>query len=121
MLHPALCLSQLTVCIVGPPAPPRPQCGLSVSEGSTAEWKRKNQPDPPFLDGGDSFVLRSACASGKVAMVRYVLEKGVDVNHADPINGGTPLECGCASGNRDIVRLLVEAGASINTPARHCR
>jgi len=83
--------------------------GLCVRHGSSAAWKERNN-DPAT----DSFVLRSACESGNVELVKFVLSQECEVNMPDPVNGGTPLECACASGNLEIVKIVHEAGADIN-------
>eukprot|EP00038_Savillea_parva_P008391 m.176623 g.176623 ORF g.176623 m.176623 type:complete len:480 (-) comp14208_c0_seq1:271-1710(-) len=88
--------------------------GLCVTHGSSTAWKERHN-DPAT----DSFVLRSACESGNVDLVRFVLMEGCDANTPDPINGGTPLECACASGDLEIVKLVHRHGANINV-ARTC-
>jgi ankyrin repeat protein len=88
--------------------------GLCVQHGSSAAWKeRHNDPET------DSFVLRSACESGNLDLVKFVLSEGCDVNAPDPVNGGTPLECACASGDLGIVKLLHGHGARVSV-SRTC-
>eukprot|EP00040_Diaphanoeca_grandis_P030909 m.183747 g.183747 ORF g.183747 m.183747 type:complete len:485 (+) comp32166_c0_seq1:269-1723(+) len=90
--------------------------GLSVLSGSTPKWKEENEQG----QGPDSFVLRSACMSGKIGVVRYVLEHGNNVNIPDPSNGATPLECACSAGNLEIVEYLIQEGGLIKECVRTC-
>lgn len=91
--------------------------GLSLVHGSTEAWKLRQCSEVK----PDSFVLRSACESGNLELVEYVLtESKLCINIADPINGGTPLECACASGSLEVVQRVVAAGADINATPRHC-
>jgi ankyrin repeat protein len=46
-------------------------------------------------------------------MVRYLLEKGANVNAANKVDRFTPLQDACTAGNFEIVKLLVEKGANL--------
>ena len=51
--------------------------------------------------------LFSACKSGNVAIVKYLVELGADVNK-EKRNGETPLFNACIKGNKATVKYLVE-------------
>jgi len=54
--------------------------------------------------------LRHACCSGRLHIVKYLVEHGADINDAY-IDGSTPLVVACAFGFLNIARFLVEKGA----------
>ena len=65
--------------------------------------------------------LHIAAGSGKLDVVKYLIEKGADVN----IEGegefgiGTPLHIAARSGKLEVVKYLVEKGANINAKDNH--
>jgi ankyrin repeat protein len=67
----------------------------------------------PVLFGGA--LLAKAAASGKRAVIRFLIEElGANVHHVDA-NCGTPLFNACANAHLDAVRLLVnEFGATVD-------
>jgi ankyrin repeat protein/predicted small lipoprotein YifL len=64
-----------------------------------------------FSGGG---TLHSASYSGRLDVVRLLVEKGADKNIRNPYSGGTPLMAAASNGFFDIVRYLVEQGANVN-------
>jgi ankyrin repeat protein len=57
--------------------------------------------------------LNMASYVGKTDIVKYLLEKGADINTKDR-EGSTPLQNAAAKGHFDIVKLLVEKGSDVN-------
>ncbi|MFZ2268629.1 MAG: ankyrin repeat domain-containing protein [Azonexus sp.] len=57
--------------------------------------------------------LRTACFSGKVEIVRALIERGADVNAAGYDGPGMPLRLARRAGNSDIIRLLLASGATV--------
>ena len=55
--------------------------------------------------------LLSAAENGDEAMVRLLIEKGVDINH----NGGNALSAAVRGGNETIIRMLIDHGADITS------
>ena len=55
--------------------------------------------------------LNAACSKGDEAIVRLLLQQGVDIKAARGIDVATPLIVACSSGNESIVRLLLESEA----------
>jgi len=58
-------------------------------------------------------LLFCACINGNETIVKYLVQKGVDVNKENG-RGETPLFLACEKGNEQIVKYLVEHGANIN-------
>ncbi|MBP5427514.1 MAG: ankyrin repeat domain-containing protein [Clostridiales bacterium] len=56
--------------------------------------------------------LLCSCECSNTMLVKYLIEKGVDVNVES--GGDMPLMYACHYGNKDIVECLVEAGANVN-------
>ncbi|KAL6636217.1 ankyrin repeat-containing domain protein [Neocallimastix sp. 'constans'] len=62
--------------------------------------------------------LINACKSGKIGLVKYLIEHGADINK-EGINGETPFFYACSSGNENLVKYLIEKkGADINKENR---
>ena len=59
--------------------------------------------------------LNSAARVGGVAMIRYLVDHGADVNLHTPTNN-TPLTSAIKSFNPEVVKLLLEEGANPNLP-----
>src|SRR5262249_12671350 len=57
--------------------------------------------------------LADAAASGSVALVCLMLERGADVNEFDP-DYGTPLHSAAWRGHRAVARALIDAGARVD-------
>lgn len=64
------------------------------------------------VSGGGCWPLQSACESGDVEIVRYLLNKGAEPNRTT--SGGTALFSATGSGSLEVVKLLLEAGADPN-------
>ncbi len=67
------------------------------------------------VNGG---ALRAAAGSGRLGVVRVLVDAGADVDRRDPATGRTALHAAVAAGPggdaADIVSLLVAAGADVN-------
>ncbi|EXJ93077.1 hypothetical protein A1O3_01633 [Capronia epimyces CBS 606.96] len=76
-------------------------------------------------DTQQALPLEEAAASGNLAIVRLLLECGVDPNHRDR-DGWSAIHWAAEEGHLEIVRLLLEAGANPNavgaygTSPLHC-
>jgi len=57
--------------------------------------------------------LHFAANNGHVDVVRFLLEKGANVNAQDH-RGRTPLHLAALDGHVDVVRFLLEKGANVN-------
>jgi len=68
-------------------------------------------------DGYGLSLLRSACISSRLDMVRLLVQKGASVNEEDDI-GETPLRSAAVRGDHDVVKLLIELGADVNVKDR---
>lgn len=71
-----------------------------LSQGGTLE-----------VDGDGSTALHTAAAWGHVKMVKFLCDRGMNVNVQD-IDGRTPLHLACATNNIAVVRILLENGAN---------
>ena len=62
--------------------------------------------------------LEGAAFHGHWKLCEYLIEKGADVNHADPVTGETALHAALCKANRPaydlVVRVLLAAGADAN-------
>ena len=58
--------------------------------------------------------LYYACCNGKSCIVKYLIEKGCDINTTD-INKNTLLHSACVTGNLYLAKYLVEKGLNINS------
>ena len=55
--------------------------------------------------------LGHACREGDLAMVRFLLSVGADINQPATRRGWPPLVTAAANGNADVIRALLEVGA----------
>lgn len=60
--------------------------------------------------------IHIAAELGHTEVVRFLLEKGADINSLNPYERETPLHCAIRSGNIDTVKVLLEAGSDPNKP-----
>lgn len=77
--------------------------------------------DPPFTQVIKKTPLYVACWNRNPEIIRYLIEKGADVNaigRCNPLHykvGETPLYIACKSGNLEIIKLLLDNGAYIES------
>ncbi len=69
--------------------------------------------EPESIREGRGAALVEAAASGDLAAVRFLLQKGVDPNTAIP-REGTPLIVAARAGHFEMVRLLLTVGAHVD-------
>lgn len=55
--------------------------------------------------------LHVASTHGKIKIVKYFIERGMNVNKNGDISGGTPIRSAAESGHLDIVKVLHQNGA----------
>ena len=84
--------------------------------GKLAEVKRLVEQDGADVNArdarGDTPLINAAMA-GEGKIVRYLLDRGADVNLPAANKGNSPLIQAVMSGKLEIVRMLVEAGADL--------
>ncbi|KAK7917824.1 ankyrin repeat-containing domain protein [Apiospora marii] len=83
----------------------------AVYEYLTAAWGMgKTAPVPPPRYEH----LMSHAERGNLAMVRYLLDQGVEINGADDYYRGSALSRACRRGHAEVVGLLLARGANPN-------
>ena len=92
-----------------------------ISEGSCSDWEKVANEVPAFPNGCDDFIERrwiiNALDSGSKECVKWMLERGVELNFVDE-EGFSPIHA-CLDRRElpdryEILSLLVKAGADIN-------
>ena len=79
--------------------------------GNKCQQRRSGHPSSPTLE---NIALCQASRQGHYAVVRYLLEKGADV---EVVWDMTPLCYAVCYGHEDIARLLLNNGAQIDSQA----
>jgi uncharacterized protein len=90
--------------------------GARVDERATVrDWQRRVTAEgrPKDMNRGGLTPLLFAAREGCVICLRALLEKGADINLADP-DGTSPLIVALLNRNWDAGRFLIEAGADVN-------
>jgi uncharacterized protein len=59
--------------------------------------------------------LHHASANGTLEIVKYLVERGFDVNASDGRDGRSPLDYACDAGNYAIAEYLLDHGASLDS------
>jgi|LakMenEpi03Aug12_release.lakeMendotaPanAssembly.Ray.scaffolds.fasta_scaffold749898_1 ankyrin repeat protein len=59
-------------------------------------------------------LLHVAADKGHLNIVRYLVQKGADINLNDGIVGGSPIGSAASSGHADVVKYLLEHGALLD-------
>lgn len=62
--------------------------------------------------------IQMAATKGQTALVKYLTEKGADVNYVHPLTKMTAFHLAAYDGHTDIVKYLAEKGADINKKMR---
>ncbi|HWU34516.1 MAG TPA: ankyrin repeat domain-containing protein [Methylovorus sp.] len=62
--------------------------------------------------------LQIAANKGQLAVVKYLVEQGADVNYQHPMTKMTPLHLAAYDGYTDVVKYLVSKGADVNIKMR---
>jgi ankyrin repeat protein/beta-lactamase regulating signal transducer with metallopeptidase domain len=70
------------------------------------------------IDNDGLKALLDAISDGSLETVRFIIEKGVDVN-GQTEHGWTPLLEAIDEGRLDVVKLLVDSGADVNQANKH--
>lgn len=72
----------------------------------------------PLDSLGENLGLSAACFHGHWRLVQFLIQRGADVNHAEPETGETPLHAALCKSNRPaydyVVQILLSAGANVN-------
>ncbi|VDM16744.1 unnamed protein product [Hydatigera taeniaeformis] len=86
------------------------ECGADMEQVGTVHF------DGEAVEGVTP--LWCAAAANYLEIVRFLVERGADVNRTT-ITNSTALRAACFDGHEAIVRYLVEQGANVETPNRH--
>ena len=65
-----------------------------------------------FFDNEGVSIFDMAITYGNVFMVKYIIDKGIDVNQTQRRSGFTPLMCAACYGRAEIVKILLDNGAN---------
>jgi ankyrin repeat protein len=85
----------------------------SVESLLAGNWKINEQ------DSYGRTPLSLAALYGHAAVVKLLLEKGVDVESKDPTWGQTPISLAAEKGHAAVVKLLLEKGADLDSKDRN--
>ncbi|XZH88392.1 ankyrin repeat domain-containing protein [Clostridium perfringens] len=59
--------------------------------------------------------LHLACDSENLSLVKYFINKGLDINYKSGIPFAAPINIAATNGNIEIVKYLIECGANLDT------
>lgn len=59
-------------------------------------------------------VIHEACNNGNLAIVRFLVEQGADVNLVYSFNGATPIIISLDNKSYDVAKYIIDRGANIN-------
>jgi len=74
----------------------------------------ENAADVFAVDFEGVSVFDMAVTYGNIAMVNYMLERGIDANKTERKSGFTPLMCASCYGRSEVVKILLSKGADKN-------
>ena len=96
--------------LTSPSDPTTPR--ISAEDAEEIARLRDLLENSPDLTRG---TLQSAAYAGKLAVVRFLLDSGLDVNGSPP--GQSPLHYAALKGYKAVAELLIERGADVNAQA----
>jgi ankyrin repeat protein len=77
--------------------------------------------DPSILvKSRPNYLITEACRLGHIEIIKFLIEKGVNVNYDYP-SGGSPLFIACRKGNKKLVEFLISEGADLTTTDLYAR
>lgn len=85
----------------------------AIKQGDLVSVKKMLEDDKELIDAITPFGtwLQVASTQGKLDIVKYLLECGMDVNRSGGMSDGGPIKSAAFKGYLDIVKLLYENGA----------
>lgn len=88
----------------------------AIKQGDTVTVKNMLENNEELIDAETPFGtwLQVASAHGQIEMVRFLIERGMDVNKSVGISDGGPIKNAAFNGHIDIVKLLYEHGATLD-------
>ncbi|MBD3170229.1 MAG: hypothetical protein GF307_12155 [candidate division Zixibacteria bacterium] len=89
-----------------------------IEEGNLDQVKELLESNPDLINATYNYgqsVMHAAAYSGHIEIVKYLIEKGADVNARSGQNSN-PLHGAAYYGHEDIVKLLIENGAEVDNP-----
>lgn len=88
----------------------------ALASGNTKVVKKYVEADPKLIN--EKFFawepLQMAATKGKFDTVKYLVEKGADLNYAHPASKMTAFHLAAFDGYEDIVKYLAAKGADVN-------
>lgn len=65
-----------------------------------------------YFDNEGVSIFDMAITYGNIFMVKYIIDKGIDVNQTQRRSGFTPLMCAACYGRTEIAKILLDNGAN---------
>ena len=90
----------------------------ALENGDLSELRAIFERAPSIIHDPYAFLGPWICLAARnesVAVVKWLLASGADLNHSKESTGATPLSAAATKGNLEIVTLLHEAGAALDT------
>jgi ankyrin repeat protein len=117
-------LSRTNLARLGVQPDAAPAVATDVSDEEAQEIARlrrllKDSPDLLRARRGANSALYEAASNGQLAVVRFLLDSGIDPNDRSAEWDLTPLHSAARNGHKAVVELLLESGANVNAQAGH--